>query len=167
MSELDELLDALDAISAHRGDSFVVVKVEGEEDLHVEIGASGEAGLEAEIVGTAGPEPSSQLSFAQQAALRERGWERYGNALWGRSWPDTPTRADRQRVAYETLRTLGEVYGTTGAVTVDEVELSGGPEAPTALPGTEAPRAARIVVLLVAAFLAVLGVALAVFIGAA
>jgi hypothetical protein len=167
MSELEELLDALDAIYARRDDSFVVVKVEGEGGLYVEIGApEGETGLEAEIVGVAGPEPTNQLSLVQQAELRERGWERVGPALWCRAWPRTPTRADRQRVAYETLRTLGEVYGTTGAVSVDEVGLAGG-AAPTTPPTPEAPRGARIAVLIVAALLALLGAALALFVGAA
>lgn len=168
MSELEELLDALDAIYAHRDDSFVVVRVEGEDHLYAEIGAAaGATGLEAEIVGAAGPEPAGQLSPSQRAALRERGWERYGNALWGRAWPETPARSDRQRVAYETLRTLGEVYGATGTVYVDEVELAGEAEAPGAPATPEAQRQARIVAFVVAALLAVLGLALAIFVGAA
>ena len=148
MADLDALLDALDTIYAHRGTSAVVVSVDGRDGLYAEVWADrGSEGLTADIVGNEDLPPEAQLSPEQEEALRARGWDD-ATTMWRREWPSTPTRADRQRVAYETLRVIGEVYGASGAVRVEEVIL---PEDAPAGPK------ASIVVAIAAALLALAG----------
>ena len=161
MSDLEELLDALDAIHARRQHSVVVVAVEGPEGFYAEFWADGPSGLAAELVADDELAPQHQLSPLQEGDLRARGWDDE-TGVWRREWPATPDRDDRQRVAYETLRALGEVYGATGEVRVEEIGLEGEDE----VAAPEAERTARLVGFVAAAVLALLGVALAVFLGA-
>lgn len=153
MADLDDLLDALDTIYAHRDSSAVVVSVDGRGGLYAEFWADrGSDGLTADIVGNDDLPPEEHLSLAQESDLRARGWDD-ASGMWRREWLATPTRADRQRVAYETLRVIGEVYGATGAVRIEEVIL---PE--------EAPEVSRApVVVAIAAVVLALGAAIAVF----
>ena len=169
MTELDQLLEALDAVQARGDDSYVLVTVEGRDGLHAEIGVDGDGpGLYAEVVGESDALPEARPSLAETRALREAGWDEVGADLWRREWPRASTPADRRRVALETLRALGEAWGATGAVRVEEVGL--GDDAPFDPDGASTPPAAeasRAVVLGVAVALAVLGAAVAVLLAAA
>ena len=158
MSDLEELLDALDAIHARRDHSYAVVAIEGRKGLYAEFWAEGASGLVVDLVGDEDLAPKDQLTPTQRGALRALGWDD-ATGMWRREWPDTPGRVDRQRVAHETLRALSEVYGATGAVRVEEVGLSDGTPPPP--PG----RSGRRVVAVLA--VVVLAVALAVLVGAA
>lgn len=162
MSELEELIDALDAIHDRRESSYVVLAVEGREGLYAEVWAHDhEPGLTAEIVGNEELRPTDQLTPEQEAAMRDLGWEGDGVEMWRRAWPATPTRADRQRVAYETLRALGEVYGATGAVRVEEVGLG---ETPVEAKARETTN--LVVALVVSGLVMVIAVAVLVFFAA-
>lgn len=168
MTDLHALIDALDEIYERRDYSYVTITVEGSEGLYAEFWANrNETGLKAEVVGNDELGPAEQLTPDQQRAMRDLGWEGDGEAMWARTWPSTPTRADRQRAAYETLRALGEVYEAAGAVRVAEVGLGGAEprggvgegEALEAEPAATSKR--QVMVLVLAAVLALLGVVLA------
>ena len=153
MSDLDDLLDALDTVHARRQASAVVVTVGG---LSAEFWAEdGHDGLAVDLAGDEDLPPGTTLTLAQQRDLRDRGWDD-ATGMWRRVWPSTPTRAERQAVVYETLTTLDEVYDASGALRIEEVLL---PDAPV-----PAGQSTAIIALVIAAALLAFGIGMVVYV---
>lgn len=167
--ETNPAVAALREVLAQRHGSFAILTVDGERNYYAQFAADETPGVYAEIVGNEYLRPADQLSTLQQAEMRARGWEGDGSANWSRQWPDPLGEDDLQRIVYETLNDLHEVYGADGdlqiettleGVAADESVAGGEVEGP-------APEGrSRAIVAMVVAFLALLAaVVLSVFAG--
>ena len=145
MAETNPALAALEKINAQRHGSFAIVTADASKNYYAQFAAANEVpGIYAEVVGNSCLATADQLSEAQQAEMRARGWEGDGLDNWSRDWADASAAEDRQRIALETLGVLRDVYGASGDVRVEaNLEGPGAQEGNAALAqsriGTPAP----------------------------